>query len=171
MIAIKKATSGDVAQNTRKQQGRPAETIRPHLQSVNSQSAENCTIPLPVKAIPPDAAAHTSVARRDRITSHHIVCDSIRDAWLAYRDHTGHAATSPNSYMTLRKQWNKEFGIKHVEDLDGDPEGSLLHGLGLVRAHKIIEDGIKDGKLRREIRNATYAVFRDVGLIWKGASV
>jgi len=81
------------------------------------------------------------------------------DQWAEYRDPEGNVSSSPNSFMTLRKHWNRMFGIKSVKDLDGDPERSLLYALANVRAAKAIRNGVAGLMLRAEIRQATYAEF------------
>ncbi len=98
--------------------------------------------------------------RADLITSHHIVCDAIKESWIGYRDPSGQSSTSPNPFMSLRTQWNWQFGIKNVKDLDGDPERQLLYSLANIRAQKAITHGVAQNLLRSEIRQATYAEFR-----------
>ncbi len=100
-----------------------------------------------------------ALARSDVIASHRLVNDTIKDLWVAYQDPEGNTSSSPNSYMTLRKHWNRLFGIKSVKDLDGDPERSLLYALGNVRAAKALRRGVESALLRAEIRQATYAEF------------
>ncbi len=100
-----------------------------------------------------------ALARSDVIASHRLVNDTIKDLWGAYQDPEGNTSSSPNSYMTLRKHWNRLFGIKSVKDLDGDPERSLLYALGNVRAAKALRRGVESALLRAEIRQATYAEF------------
>lgn len=101
----------------------------------------------------------SAVARSDVIASHRLVNDTIKEQWVEYRDPDGKASSSPNSFMTLRKHWNRLFGIKSVKDLDGDPERSLLYALANVRAAKAIRSGVDRLMLRSEIRQATYAEF------------
>lgn len=100
-----------------------------------------------------------ALARSDVIASHRLVNDAIKDQWTEYRDLEGNVSSSPNSFMTLRKHWNRMFGIKSVKDLDGDPERSLLYALANVRAAKAIRNGVAGLMLRAEIRQATYAEF------------
>lgn len=100
--------------------------------------------------------------RRDLITSHHIVCDTIKDAWIGYHDPTGRESTSPNPFMTFRAKWNRIFGIKNLKELDGDPERQLLYSLANIRAQKAIASGVAQNLLREEIRQATYAAFEQV---------
>lgn len=100
-----------------------------------------------------------AIARSDVIASHRLVNDTIKDQWAEYRDPEGNVSSSPNSFMTLRKHWNRLFGIKSVKDLDGDPERSLLYALANVRAAKAIRNGVAGLMLRAEIRQATYAEF------------
>lgn len=103
--------------------------------------------------------AEAAIVRSDVIASHRLVNDTIKDLWVAYQDPEGNTSSSPNSYMTLRKHWNRLFGIKSVKDLDGDPERSLLYALGNVRAAKALRRGVESALLRAEIRQATYAEF------------
>lgn len=100
-----------------------------------------------------------AIVRGDVIASHRMVNDAIKDQWVEYQDPEGNVSSSPNSFMTLRKHWNRLFGIKSVKDLDGDPERSLLYALANVRAAKDIRRGVAESLLRAEIRQATYAEF------------
>ena len=100
-----------------------------------------------------------AIAKSDVIVSHRLANDAIKELWVEYQDPAGHVSSSPNSFMTLRKHWNRLFGIKSVKDLDGDPERSLLYALANVRATKAIRAGVTALKLRAEIRQATYAEF------------
>lgn len=116
----------------------------------------------PSKTIAKIEARHgmeAAIAKSDVIASHRLVNDSIKEQWVDYQDPAGHVSSSPNSFMTLRKHWNRLFGIKSVKDLDGDPERSLLYALANVRAAKTIRAGVTALKLRAEIRQATYAEF------------
>lgn len=103
-----------------------------------------------------------ALIKSDVIHSHRIVSDAIRDQWVGYEDPAGNSSSSPNSFMTLRKHWNRLFGIRSVNELDGDPERSLLYALANIRSAKAIAEGVKDKKLRPEIRQATYAEFEKV---------
>lgn len=103
--------------------------------------------------------AESAIAKSDVIASHRLVNDAIKEQWAEYQDPEGNASSSPNSFMTLRKHWNRLFGIKSVKDLDGDPERSLLYALANVRAAKAIRNGVAGMMLRAEIRQATYAEF------------
>lgn len=103
--------------------------------------------------------AEAAIARSDVIASHRMVNDAIKEQWAEYQDQEGNTSSSPNSFMTLRKHWNRLFGIKSVKDLDGDPERSLLYALANVRAAKAIRSGVDRLMLRSEIRQATYAEF------------
>lgn len=103
--------------------------------------------------------AESAIAKVDVIASHRFVNDAIKDQWVGYQDPDGNASSSPNSFMTLRKHWNRLFGIKSVKDLDGDPERSLLYALANFRAGRAIRSGVDSALLRSEIRQATYAEF------------
>lgn len=95
----------------------------------------------------------------DLAFSHRAINDAIQRLWIAYVDPEGHGSTSPNSFMTLRRQWNRLFGIGRVADLDGDPERALLYALANYRAERDIREGVAARKLRAEIRQATYRQF------------
>lgn len=61
--------------------------------------------------------------------------------------------------MTLRKHWNRKFGIRSVKELIGDVERSLLYALANHRANRAIVEGTSQQRLRPEIREATYNEF------------
>lgn len=61
--------------------------------------------------------------------------------------------------MTLRKHWNRKFGISSVKDLSGDNERLLLYALANIRAQRAIQEGVDQKRLRPEIRETTYQVF------------
>lgn len=103
-----------------------------------------------------------ALALNDRVSSIRAVNDTIKEQWIGYVDPAGNKASSPNSYMTLRKHWNRKFGIGSVKDLAGDTERSLLYALANIRAQRAIQEGVDQGRLRPEIREATYQVFERV---------
>lgn len=89
------------------------------------------------KQLSTDAA----LARQDLIQSHRYINDTIRDLWVSYVDPAGNKALSPNSYMTLRKHWNRLFGISSIKELVGDIERCLLYALAYLAANM---DGFKE---------------------------
>ena len=103
------------------------------------------------------------VERLDLLQSHRVLHDTIRDLWTNYIDPAGNKPSSPNSHMTLRKHWNRHFGISSIKELSGDAERCLLYALGLVRSAKAIREGIEQKLLRSEIRQKTYQIFETVG--------
>lgn len=105
------------------------------------------------------------LAREDLIQSHRHVNDTIKDLWIGYEDPAGKTASSPNSYMTLRKHWNRLFGITSIKELIGDIERCLLYALANVRAEKAIRQGVEQKQLRADIREKTYQIFEQAGSV------
>lgn len=104
-----------------------------------------------------------SVARQDLIQSHHMLHDTIKELWVNYVDPAGNKPSSPNSHMTLRRQWNRYFGISSIKEIAGDIERCLLYALANARAAKTIRQGVEQKRLRPEIRESTYQIFKVVG--------
>jgi hypothetical protein len=100
-----------------------------------------------------------ALAYNDTVSSIRAVNDTIKEKWVGYVDPAGNKASSPNSFMTLRKHWNRKFGISSVKELIGDVERSLLYALANHRANRAIQEGVKQERLRPEIREATYDEF------------
>ncbi|KFB66654.1 hypothetical protein [Candidatus Accumulibacter vicinus] len=103
-----------------------------------------------------------ALAYNDTVSSIRAVNDTIKEKWVGYVDPAGNKASSPNSFMTLRKHWNRKFGIGGVKDLIGDTERSLLYALANHRANRAIQEGVQQERLRPEIREATYREFEKV---------
>ncbi len=101
----------------------------------------------------------SALAYHDTVASIRAVNDTIKDKWVGYVDPAGNQASSPNSFMTLRKHWNRKFGISSVKELIGDVERSLLYALANHRASRVIAEGTDQHRLRPEIREATYSEF------------
>lgn len=100
-----------------------------------------------------------ALAYNDTVSSIRAVNDTIKEQWIGYVDPAGNQASSPNSFMTLRKHWNRKFGIGSVKELIGDIERSLLYALANHRANRAIKEGVQQERLRPEIREATYDEF------------
>ena len=101
----------------------------------------------------------SALAYNDTVSSIRAVNDTIKEKWVGYVDPAGNKASSPNSFMTLRKHWNRKFGISSVKELNGDVERSLLYALANFRAERAIANGVNNQRLRPEIREATYDEF------------
>ena len=104
----------------------------------------------------------SALAYNDTVSSMHAVNDTIKEKWAGYVDPAGNQSSSPNSFMTLRKHWNRKFGISSVKELVGDVERSLLYALANHRAARAITEGVDQNRLRPEIREATYNEFEKV---------
>lgn len=104
----------------------------------------------------------SALAYNDTVSSIRAVNDTIKEKWVDYVDPAGNTASSPNSFMTLRKHWNRKFGIRSVKELIGDVERSLLYALANHRANRAIVEGTDQQRLRPEIREATYEEFEKV---------
>ena len=104
----------------------------------------------------------SALAHNDVVSSLHAVNETIKEKWTDYVDPAGNTASSPNSFMTLRRHWNRKFGISSVKELAGDIERSLLYALANYRASRAIIEGTDQHRLRPEIREATYVEFEKV---------
>lgn len=100
-----------------------------------------------------------ALAYNDTVSSIRAVNDTIKEKWVGYVDPAGNKASSPNSFMTLRKHWNRKFGISSVKEIMGDVDRSLLYALANHRANRAIITGVDSKRLRPEIREATYNEF------------
>lgn len=102
----------------------------------------------------------SALAYNDTVSSIRAVNDTLKEKWVDYIDPAGNQASSPNSFMTLRKHWNRLFGISSVKELIGDVERSLLYALANHRASRAITEGVDQQRLHPEIREATYGEFK-----------
>lgn len=68
------------------------------------------------------AGLEAALAYNDTVSSIRAVNDTIKEKWVGYVDPAGNHSSSPNSFMTLRKNWNRKFGINSVKELIGDVE-------------------------------------------------
>lgn len=115
-----------------------------------------------LEKIQAQTSLEAALAFNDTVSSILSVNDTIKEKWVGYIDPAGNKASSPNSFMTLRKHWNRKFGIGSVKDLIGDTERSLLYALANHRANRAIQEGVQHERLRPEIREATYREFEKV---------
>lgn len=115
-----------------------------------------------LEKIQAQTSLEAALAYNDTVSSIRAVNDTIKEKWVGYVDPAGNKASSPNSFMTLRKHWNRKFGIGSVKDLIGDTERSLLYALANHRANRAIQEGVQHERLRPEIREATYQEFEKV---------